>query len=319
MIQKIKNSLKKRKVKIFLVFLFCSASAWFISNLSESYLGHTTFDLDYSNERDDLLLINASQDKIDARLEAVGFQFLAFKFKMKKVSIDVSSVAKDAGQYYLPHQNLQAQIEKQLPNSMRLIDMDTDTLFFDFQEVISKEVPVDPQLTLKLAKNYLLYGKLEITPPSIVVKGPRNEVDTIVNVKSSKLELTDLTTDFSHTVNIAVPPGLQYTSFSESSVSVAGKVSKFSEKMISVAIKATNLPPGTSIKMFPDAVDVLCKGTINDLKRLVTTDFEVLADFGEIGKNQGNRVRLKLAKRPEQLSSVTLQTTDVEYILKRER
>jgi len=104
-IQKIKNSLKKRKVKIFLVFLFCSTSAWFISNLSESYISNTTFELDYTNAGDDLMLVNSSQDKINVKLEAVGFQFLGFNFKKKNVAIDLSTVVKDGRQYYMPHQN----------------------------------------------------------------------------------------------------------------------------------------------------------------------------------------------------------------------
>jgi len=317
-IQKIKNSLKKRKVKIFLVFLFCSTSAWFISNLSESYISNTTFDLDYTNSSDDLMLVNSSQDKIKVKLEAVGFQFLGFNLKKKNVAIDLSAVAKEGRQYYLPYQNYKTQIEKQLPSSMRLMDIEKDTLFFDFQEVISKEVPVEPQLQLRLEQNYLLDGKLEITPSIIIIKGPRNEVDTIANVKSSRIELTDLTSDFSHEATISIPNGLRYTTFSETSVTVAGKVSRFSEKLIVIKVKVANLPSGTSLKMFPDEVSVLCKGTINTLKNLKPSDFEVVADFDKKKNNQSKRITLLLNKKPEKLSSVILQETDIEYILKRE-
>lgn len=317
MIQKIKNSLKKRKVKVFLVFLFCSTLAWFISKLSEPYISNTTLVINYENSSDDLLLVNSSQDKIKIKLEAVGFQFLGFNFKKKDVAIDLSTVAKEGEQYYLPHQNYREQIERQLPSSMRLIDIAKDTLFFDFQEVISKEVPIKPQLQLNLAKNYLLDGKLEITPSTVVVKGPRNEVDTITSVNSSRIDLTDLTSDFSRTAAISFPDGLRYTSFSETSITVAGKVSRFSEKMMVIDVKVLNLPPGTSIKMFPNKVNILCKGTINALKNLEVLDFEVVANFDKI-QNRSKRITLKLNKKPEKLSSAILQETEVEYILKRE-
>ena len=137
MIQKIKNSLKKRKVKVFLVFLICSTSAWFISNLSEPYINNTVFELEYVNVGDDLMLVNSSQDEIKVKLEAVGFQFLGFSFKKKTVPIDLSRVVKEGRQYYLVTQDYREQIEKALPNSMRLIDIAKDTLYFDFQEVIS--------------------------------------------------------------------------------------------------------------------------------------------------------------------------------------
>ena len=104
MIQKIKNSLKKRKVKVFLIFLFCSTSAWFISKLSEPYISNTSIGLNYRNTSDDLLLVNSSQDKIDVKLKAVGFQFLGFSFNKKNVVIDLSTVVKEGRQYYLPYQ-----------------------------------------------------------------------------------------------------------------------------------------------------------------------------------------------------------------------
>ncbi|TMM56912.1 YbbR-like domain-containing protein [Maribacter algarum] len=318
MIQKIRNSLKKRKVKVFLVFLFCSTSAWFISNLSESYISNTTFELEYANAKEDLMLVNSSQDKINVKLEAVGFQFLGFNFKKKNIAIDLSAVAKEGRQYYLSYQNYRAQIEKQLPSSMRLIDIEKDTLFFDFQEVISKEVPVKPQLNLSLEQNYLLDGKLKVTPATVIIKGPRNEIDTIANVKSSKINLIDLTSDFTRKATVIVPVGLRFSTFSETSITVSGKVSRFSEKMITIKVKVLNLPTGTSVKMFPDKVNVLCKGTIGALKDLEPSDFTVIADFDKKKNSKSKRIALRLNKIPEQLSSAILQEMEVEYILKRE-
>jgi YbbR domain-containing protein len=318
-IQKIKNSLKKRKVKVFLVFLLCSTFAWFISNLSESFISNTTFDLEFANASHDLLLVSSSQNKIDAKLEAVGFQFLGFNFKNKAVTIDLSEVTEVGGIYFLSYQEYKEQIEKQLPNSMRLINIEKDTLFFDFQEVISKEVPVKPSLQISLEQNYLLDGKLVISPSTVTVKGPRNEVDTISFVKSSQIDLIDLSSDFSRNASIKVPDGLRFTSFSANSITVAGKVSRFSEKIITIAIEAINLPSGTTIKMFPDKVQILCKGTISTLKRLNTSEFQVVADFNKLGNSRSKNIQLVLETKPESLSSAILQEKEVEYILKREK
>jgi len=264
------------------------------------------------------MLTSASQDKANVKLEAVGFQFLGFNFKKKNVEIDLSEVMKSEGQYYLPYKNYQTQIEKQLPSTMRLIDMDRDTLFFDFQEVLTKEVPVLPELTIKLAKNYLLDGQLKIMPSTVILKGPRNEVDTIHEVKSALIELKDLTSDFSREAKINIPVGLQHTTFSETSIRVAGKVSRFSEKIVTVKVKALNIPSGTSVKMFPDEVAILCKGSIATLKDLESSNFEVVADFMEIKSNHSKKIALRINKTPESLSSAVLQESEVEYLVKRE-
>lgn len=318
MIEKIKNSLKKRKVKVFIVFLFCSTSAWFLSKLSEPYVSGTTLVLKYTNTDDNLLLVEASHEKIEAKLEAVGFQFLGFNFKKKGAAIDLSAVAYENGKYYLTHQVYKGQIEKQLPNSMRLIDIEKDTLFFDFQEVISKEVQVKPQLQINLAQNYLLDGKLNITPVTVIVKGPKNEVDEIRSVTSERIDLTDLTSDFSRKAALIIPDGLQYTSFSAKSVTIAGKVARFSEKMMEIPVKVLNIPRGTEIQMFPDKVSVLCKGTLSTLKNLKKSDFEIVTDFAKISSAKSKKLNVKILSRPEKLASAILQETEVEYILKRE-
>lgn len=319
MIQKLRNSLKKRKVKLFLLFLFCSTAAWFISKLSEPFISKTTLVLEYTNSTEDLMLVNASQKEIGVQLEAVGFQFLRFNFKKKNVVIDLKDVIKEGRQYYLPNQNCKIQIENQLPNSMRLIEMEKDTLLFDFQSIITKEVPVKPVLKLSFTQNYLLDGKLEISPATILVKGPKNEVDTILSVKTDRIDFTDLTSDFSQKTKIQFSDALRHTSFSETAVTVSGKVARFSEKIIPVAIKILNVPNGVAFRTFPDEVNILCKGTLNSLKNLKASDFEVVADFGKVKNLNSKKLALGLRKKSDKISSAILQETEVEYILKREK
>ena len=129
--------------------------------------------------------------------------------------------------------------------------------------------------------------------------------------------MTNLTTDFSQKTRLVIPDGLRYATFSETLVTVNGKVSRFSEKIISVKIKALNLPSGTTVQMFPDEVNILCKGTIEVLKNMKKSDFEVVADFGKLGDNSSKKIDLELNKKSKELSSALLQKTNVEYILKR--
>jgi hypothetical protein len=318
-IQKIKNSLKKRKVKVFLACLIFSTFAWVISNLSESYVSNTTFDLEFSNISDDLLLVDSSQDQINAKLQAVGFQFLGFNFKNKAITIDLSEVVKKGTEYNIPYKKFKVQIEKQLPNSMRIIDLEKDTLFFNLQEVITKEVSINPRVQLSLSQNFLLEDKLIVSPSTVILKGPRNEIDTVNSITSEQIEIKDISADFSRNVNLIIPVEFQQTSISTKAVTISGKVSRFSEKIIDVRINATNLPTGTTIKMFPDKVQILCKGTINALKNIDASAFNVVADFNTIGYKESKTIQLSLDSKPDVLSNVILQETEVEYILKREQ
>ncbi len=319
MIHKVKKTLKKRKVKLFLIFLLCSGLAWFISKLSESYTSSTTFDLEYVDVPNRFLLKKTSKDRIDVKLKAIGFKFLGFNIEKKKIKIDLSKIQKWNSRYFIPPNAYRRQIENQLSGSMTLMEMESDTLFFDFYEVSSKKVPVHSRVRLGFAQNYLLEGILNLEPKTITVTGPKNEIDTIENVQTEKLDLNDLTSNFYRKVGIYKALELKNTSFSFNYVIVRGKVSRFSEKIIEVPIKVINLPEGMQIKTFPNKVSVLCRAKLNELKNLDSSDFQIIVDYSDMPANSSKELLfLKLSKKPKTVYSANLLENQVAYILKSE-
>ena len=171
---------------------------------------------------------------------------------------------------------------------MTLLEADRDTLFFEFFRLYKKEVPVQSNVTVNLGQNYLLENDVTVSPKTIVLRGPKEEIETVNFVNTVNFEISDLTSDFESPVALSRPEGLENTTFSINSVMVSGKVFRFSEKIIDVPIRVINLPEGTEIRTFPDAVSVLCKARIDKLKELKTTDFEVIGDYNEVSKRQAD-------------------------------
>lgn len=318
MIKKIKKGLSTRKVKIFLGFLLCSFLAWFISNLSESYTHGTVFDITYVNVPDSLLLTEVSKEKINVKLKTNGFQFLGFNLKLRKVDADLSFLQFEKGNYFLPPENYKEQIERQLSKSIQLLEIDKDTIFFDFHKIHSKEVPVVAKVKVFFEQNYLLNGTLQVQPDHILIKGPMHEIDTIDHVETEELVLRDLTSDFSEELGIYKAIGLKDTKFSSSSIEVSGEVAKFSEKIIEIPVEVINLPEGAGIRTFPDMVRAVCKAEVNQLKELTASDFKLIADYSVLQEKPSKTLRLRLIKEPLEMYSVKLMRTEVEFILKRE-
>lgn len=317
MIKSIKGVLKKRKAKVFFVFLACSAAIWFIKALSQTYVSTSAFDLEYVNFPEGYLFKGASKEEMEVKLRAGGFQFLGFNFKNKGVRIDVSEAEKNKNKFYIPESRYRAQIEKQLSGSMDLLEIEKDTLFLDMLAVFTKKVPVRPRVQMNLGQNYLLDGKIEVIPDSISVTGPKNEVDSILQLRTDNIRLPELTADFSEEVRISTSPQLENTSYSENKVVLKGKIVLFSERIFQVPITVINLPDALEIKTFPEKVSVVCKAKINRLKLLKDTDFQVIADYALQKNAQSEELTLQLGKKPEGLHSVRLKEKNVEYIVKK--
>ncbi len=317
MILKIKNILKRRKAKMFLMFLLCSGLIWFINNLSESYISNATFDLKFINVPDSLMLANASKKEVDVKVQASGFQFLGFNIKNKEVQLDLSTANLKNDNYFIPQSVYRKQIDKQL-RSMTLLEIDRDTLFFEFTQVSTKKVPVNSRVSITLSQNYILDGPLKIEPNMVTIKGPKTIIDTINRVNTLQLSFPEETSNFAHKVELFKNPELQNTTYSNNTVFIYGKVARFSEKIIAVPIRVINLPSGYEIRTFPDKVSILCRAKLDNLKNLDSTGFEVVADYNSIKDNTTKIITLELLKKPESLHSASLNEDHVEFILKRQ-
>jgi len=312
------QGLNKKKVKVFSLFLICSFLAWFISNLSETYDSRSTLVLNYRNLPDTLLLGKNSQEVIEAKLRTSGFQFLYYNFFKKRIDIDVSQVSYKNGKYVLDEDVLKKQIDQQLSQNISLLDLDRNQLEVDLYQVAAIKIPIKANLDIELQQNYILEGKVEITPDSVVVKGPINEIDTIGEIGTTIIQLTNVSSDFSADAPLVFPKGLDNSIFSISRVTVSGKVAKFSEKVFEVPVRVQNFPEGYAVKTFPNIVTVVCKATIERLKEVSAADFEVVADYAQLKGSGSSMLFLEITKSPENVYDVRLQENTVNFVLQQQ-
>lgn len=315
--ERIKVGLGKRKVKVFLIFLLLSALAWFVNNLSFTYVSDAAFDLEYTRVPEDFRLSEVPKKTVKVTLRAVGFQFLGFALRKRSVQIDVSQVIKEGDRFFIAPNVYRRQIENQLTSSMEVLDMDRDTLFFNLTKVISKTVPVEPRIQYTLDPNYALENGISVAPKSITIKGPKSEIDTIEQVRTTLLELGNLKNSFENSLPLVRPRGLQHTTFSETAVQVSGTIFKFSEKILEVPVTTVNLPDDIEIRTFPETIEVLCQGTLAALKDLDVGDFVVEANYAQARKATENMLAVTLKKYPGTLISAQLLTDEVEFILRK--
>ena len=314
----IKTGLKKRKVKVFLVFLLCASLAWLINKLSLTYTNNTTFQVEYINIPEEFLLANTPKDEIQVRLQAAGFQFLGYELKPKRIQLDVSKVMHKDDSYYLTADQIRIQLESQLNNYSTLTDFDSDAIYFDFTSLETKKVPVKALVEMTFATNHILEGGIKVAPDSVQLSGPKSQIDTISQIRTVLFKSENVNSSFSNEIALQLPKQLKGTTFSKQKVMVSGKVVKFSEQVIKVPVHVINLPENIKVRTFPEIVEVRCQGTLEHLKQLEIEDFSVEADYAKVSKATENRLSVKLVKYPRTLNSAVMSTNEVEFILRRE-
>ena len=309
--------MRQRKVRVFIIFLICSLGAWLISRLSQTYSHTIAFNLVYSEAPEGLIMMEAPPEQIGVRIRANGFQLLGYQLNPKHVEINLADAQLSNKGYYISPQAYRDQIERQLGQGVGLLQIPADTIFMDFQQLQSKTVPVQVVSSLDFAQNYMLDGPLVIEPRQVHLLGPPSEIDTIEQVHTEQLALSELKDNFQLELGLREAASLPHTQFSEDRIRVSGWVFRFSETVIQVSVEVINVPEGIEIQTFPDVVGILCKGRVAGLKNLTPRDFQLVADYGALENGTG-RLVLSLVENPTGVYETQLLETSVEFIIKRE-
>ncbi len=312
-----KNGVDKRKLQIFLIFLFCSFLIWLISKLSETYTERTTFEIVFVQVPDSLLLTSSSKSTLSARVQTSGFQMLGSGFRSNQIKIDVSQFKERGGRYYISPANYRRQMEQQLSGSVGLQEIDRDTLFLELYGLVSKKVPVNTDLNLSLAQNFLLKGPVQVTPDSVLLRGPENELGSITSVSTELMELNELEEDFSLEVALIIPDEWSSINLDTKKVTLNGQVFRFSEKIMDIPVTVLNLPDSTELKIFPNTVEILCRAELETIKELDISQFSLAVDYEDVREGI-KTLPVRIQQQPEAVQSVQLMTDVVEYLLIRQ-
>ena len=317
MIKKIQTGITSPKARVFLLLLLCSVGAWLISRLSQTYTHTVAFPIAYENAPDSLVLLSPPPAELDARLRANGFQLLRYQLNPKPIRIDLAAAGQKGSQLYVAPETCRTLLQGQLDDAVSLLSIPGDTITFDYQALKSRTVPVRPDVSVELAQNFMLDGPLRVEPARVHILGPPGEIDTLGFLKTEPLRLTDVKESFSRELNIRGIASLPNSKLSQRTVAVSGDVFRFSEVIVEVPIAVSGVPEGVEIRTFPDRVGLLCKGRIEVLKKLDSTDFRVVADYTTPNSETG-RLPLSLTEYPEAVSHMDLLENSVEYIVRRE-
>jgi hypothetical protein len=263
------------------------------------------------------VLLDPPPEEIGVRIRANGFRLLGYQLSPKTVKIDLRDARESRRGSYISPQSYREQIERQLGQGIGLLQLPSDTIFMNFQQLRSKTVPVRVQASLDFAQNYMLDGDLKVEPDQIQLLGPPGEIDSIDEVRTEAISLKDQKSDFQVELGLEEAKTYRHTEFSVDQVQVSGRVFRFSETVVEVPVEVIGVPEGIDIQTFPEAVGVLCKGKIAGLKGLRPEDFHLVADYSAPESETGH-LMLSLTTQPEEVYQAQLLEPSVEFIIRRE-
>ena len=275
----IRSIKKNKKIKIFLFFLTLSSIIWLVIELSKSYITPVVFNVEFTDLPKGKLMKKKSVSTLEVAIKAPGFTLLKYKIKKHKIFLNLKNISETKSVYYiLPNKQLSL-LNSQFSNGVEIVNVLKDTVFVEIGTSISKKVRVNPILDIQYKAGYNLVEKLKISPDSVLVTGSKKFIDSISELTTEPLKLSDVFRDIDTGLLIKLPFKANQIKISASKVMVKGKVDKFTEGAFKIPVTVINVPEGVKIITFPREIEVIYQSGLSNFNKITQNDVSIVFDY----------------------------------------
>ncbi len=203
-----------RELPVFAFFLLLSFIFWYLNELSKELQGTINYPVRYINPPKDRIVTGELPDKLEMDLRGPGYSILKVKLSGSRapVVIDFSKITPrripgTVPRYYLVTSGLISNFSKQLHADFDILAIHPDTLFFGYDKLVSRKLPVKPNLRVDLAEGRKMIVVAD--PDSITVTGPQHVLDTVEFIPTRHKTFKRTDENFRSKLPIEVPDYLQ--------------------------------------------------------------------------------------------------------------
>ncbi len=310
-----------KKLLIFVFFLLLSAVFWFLSMLNREYTTDLSYPVRYTNFPDDKVLVGELPASLTLNVSGYGYTLLKYRLSRQLLPIifDVNSfslnrVSDESDSFFILSSVAKNKISEQLGGDLEINEITPDTLFFEFSEVISRNVPVEPHLTLEFRKQYMQSGQVQVYPDTVTVSGPESVIDTLERVFTQEV----IRRQVDRTLEVDIPLlEKEYLRFSEQEVRVTFPVEQFTEASINVQIETVNVPEGFVLKIFPSEARVSYLVPLSYYEKVRQQQFYAFVDYEMLMNEELRRLPVTMSRYPEFIRGMRFTPQTVDFIIEK--
>ncbi len=319
----------RQKHLAFLFFIALSSIAWFLRALSDEYIATIEYPVRYINLPPNRILSQPPPDKLTLQVQADGYTILSSRIKYKRpLSYNVNafalySLSKDSTSVYTLTWYAKDRLSTELNLSnknIQILDIDPDTLIFNFTRVKKKKVPVIVQLNETpdlFEKQYMLNGNSYSEPDSVEVTGPSYIIDTLKNIYTQSVTFRNL----SDTSMKKVPlEKINKITCPVKKVKVIVPVDEFTESDFTIPIVPVNVPDSLTIKTFPKEVRIKYIVTLSHFNKVDRNKFHAYVDLKSVNPgitSEAAKLHIELDSIPPSVHNLSISPHYVEFLIEK--
>ncbi|MCD6116089.1 hypothetical protein J7K93_03660 [bacterium] len=278
--------LKDSKVKLFslLIALFL----WFYV-VTDNYFTHTVkIPLFLINKPTGWILTHSIPESISVEVKGNGKDIIRFIYSKKKLLINLKNI-KQTKTY-----NLNVNMIEGMPENSRITPVkivSPKKVKIELDKFSTKKIPVNSCISLNPLNGYIQVGSIVLEPDSILISGPRSQLNEIKSISTDSVFYKRITKDFSKEVNL-VNPANDNIEISCKKVKFKARFQRIGERIFQhIPVNFVNVPSGVSAMVVPSALTLKLQAGVGVLTSIDPSMIKAEIDYRSINKYSRNKIR----------------------------
>ena len=215
--------------------------------------------------------------------------------------------------FIISNNELKRTITSQLKNDIIVNNVSIEKMEVFLDKLKTKKVKVSLLENINFKNGFNSIGQYKISPDSIAISGPTQYLDTLTEIKTELLELTNVNENIAAIVNLNKSNDTSI-SYSQETVKLDVFVKEFTQKSLLVPVVVNNLPSDLSIRLVPENVTIRFDVAMEDYNKITAINFMLMCDFDK--KNEQEDFMIPhLIKQPESIINLEIQENKINYLI----
>lgn len=303
-----------REFLMFLFFLLISFVIWYLTTMDNVYEMKYTLKLELKNLPETMIVTEPLPKEMEVVLKDKGDKLVEYKARgrYKSIQIDYGQYPSTAGRTAIYGSELNKLLSTGLASSTEIISTSLDTLQYYVAEARGVKLPLRMQGKIVANRQYVI-DRVSFNPDTVTVYAAKQITDTMTAVYTPYVKLVELTDSVQQTLVLGGKErGIRYVP-SEAQLNVS--VSPYVTKSVQVPIVGYMFPYGHQLKTFPSKATVTFRVSLEDFRKVTEEDFRIQVHYAQIRDNASGKVELRLANMPDNITDVTIEPTEADYLV----
>ncbi len=299
----------------FFISLFIATVLWFLIVLNDTYTTNISYPIAYKNIPKNKTISNELPKRITLTIQGNGFDLITYQLNKflfpYVVNIQKLTTEQKSNRIVLQTNNILPSLTKKFKASVKITNISPSEIYIDLSNIIRKKLPVKSYFTYTLAHQYVLDGKIKISPKKITVTGPETIIDTLHYIETEHFDFGKINKVIKRTIPIK-----KYSKIKTDTkyVTVYIPAYKYTENSLQIPIILENKPDTIKAKLIPQKVTVKYKVALKNYKKVKPENFIILADFNNL-ENGNNTLKLYLRKKSRYAFDISIYPQKVKVYI----